>query len=118
MPLPGGASDKLGNRYETWWTTRQFIHILHGKAESIRIEDPNVTKAEFVIFSNGQRELHQAKRSHRDGKWSLAALGGPLLQAIFDQLVGNDDRFVFVSGSDAPELKEEINKLEVLNVPI
>lgn len=106
MPLPGGACDKLGNRYEIWWTTRQFIRILHGEAESIRIEDPGVIKAEFVIFSNGQREFHQAKRSRPGGKWSLADLGGPLLQAIFDKLVGNDDRFVFVSGSDAPELRE------------
>lgn len=115
MPLPGGPSDKFGNRYELWWTVSQLVRILQGQAESIRIEDPGVTKAEFVIVSEGRRELHQAKRSHQDGKWSLASLAGSdvqLLQAMFAQLSGNDTRFVFVSGSDAAELKELAHRAE------
>lgn len=108
MPLPGGPSDKLGNRYELWWTVSQLVRIMDGQAESIRIEDPNVDKAEFVITVGDQRELHQAKRSHTDGKWSLSSLGKDgLLQAMFDQLSEDSKaRFVFVSGSDAPELRE------------
>jgi hypothetical protein len=109
MPLPGGPTDKLGNRYELWWTVSQLVMMLHGKAESIRIEDPGVMKAEFVIVSLGRRELHQAKRSHQDGKWSLASLAAPdvqLLQGMLAELSGNDARFVFVSGSDARELAE------------
>jgi hypothetical protein len=109
MPLPGGPADKLGNRYELWWTVWQLVRMLDGKADSIRIEDPGVTKAEFVISHGGRRELHQAKRSHPDGKWSLASLAASdmrLLQAIHAQLTGNDDRFVFVSSSDARELAD------------
>lgn len=109
MPLPGGPSDKFGNRYELWWTVSQLVRMLHGYAESIRIEDPGVTKAEFVIVSDGRRELHQAKRSHQDGKWSLASLAAAdvwLLQGVFNELSANDARFVFVSGSDARELAE------------
>ena len=108
MPLPGGPSDKLGNRYELWWTVSQLVRIMDRQAESIRIEDPNVDKAEFVITVGDQRELHQAKRSHTDGKWSLSSLGKDgLLQAMFDQLSEDSKaRFVFVSGSDAPELRE------------
>ena len=54
-----------------------------------------------------RRELHQAKRSHTSGKWSLATLSSNgLLQSIGEQLTGNYDRFIFVSGSDAPELSE------------
>jgi len=109
MPLPGGASDKLGNRYELWWTVSQLIHILNAKADSIRIEDPGADKAEFVVTSGARRELHQAKRSHTSGKWSLSTLGSAkyeLLQTIFNELSGNDDQFIFVSGSDAPELRE------------
>ncbi|WNV04263.1 hypothetical protein RP726_17920 [Candidatus Methylospira mobilis] len=109
MTLPGGASDKLGNRYEQWWTVSQLIDMLHGTAGSIRIEDPGVEKAEFVLTRNGVRELHQAKRSHPDGKWSLATLGNKsteLLQAIYKALSGNNARFVFVSSSDSPELRE------------
>jgi hypothetical protein len=85
MPLPGGPADKLGNHYELWWTVWQLVRMLDGRGDSIRIEDPGVTKAEFVISHAGRRELHQAKRSHRGGKWSLASLAAPdmrLLQAI------------------------------------
>ena len=108
MPLPGGPSDKLGNRYELWWTVSQLVRIMDGQAESIRIENPTVDKAEFIVTARGHQELHQAKRRHPTGKWSLSSLGGEgLLQAMFEQLSRNPSaRFVFVSGSDAPELKE------------
>src|SRR5438552_3196051 len=113
MPLPGGPSDKLGNRYELWWTVSEFVRLLHGDAESIRIEDPGTDKAEFIVVAGNRRELHQAKRSNIDGKWTLGALGASnvrLLQAIAEQLKGNDSRFIFVSGSDAPELKELVHR--------
>ncbi len=109
MSLSGGASDKLGNRYEIWWTVLQLVRLLNQKDKSIRIEDPTVEKAEFVISAGDREEFHQVKRSHPNGKWSLSVLGGPkhrLLQAIFKVLSGNNARFIFVSGSDAPELKE------------
>jgi ATP-dependent Clp protease ATP-binding subunit ClpA len=109
MPLAGGPADKFGNRYEHWWTVSQLVQMLHGEAESIRIEDPGVAKAEFVLTKNGKRELHQAKRSHPDGKWSLSSLSAgdtEILQSIFAQLSGNDARFIFVSSSDARELAE------------
>ncbi|MYB68424.1 MAG: hypothetical protein F4X75_07965 [Gemmatimonadetes bacterium] len=81
--------------------------MLHGETEAIRIEPPGVKKVEFVVTVGSRQELHQAKRSHPNGKWSLATLGADgLLQAIGEQLAGNDDRFVFVSGSDARELSE------------
>ena len=107
MTLPGGPADKLGNRYEKWWTVSECVRMLHGVTEAIRIEDPGVEKAEFVVTAGPRRELHQVKRSHPNGKWSLAALASDgLLQAIGDALAGNDDRFVFVSGSEARELAE------------
>ena len=49
MTLPGGPADKLGNRYEKWWTLSEFVRLLHGDTEAIRIEDPGVEKAEFVV---------------------------------------------------------------------
>ena len=105
MTLPGGPANKLGNRYEKWWTVSECVRMLHGDTEAIRIEDPGVEKAEFVVTVGSRREHHQAKRSHPKGKWSRTALAsGGLLQAIGNELAGNDDRFVFVSGSDAPEL--------------
>ena len=105
MPLPGGPADKIGNRYEKWWTVSQLIRIIQGDAESIRIEDPAVDKAEFVVISGGYRELHQVKLPNSKGKWSLSALHG-LLQTMFNQLADDKTKFVFVSGSDAPKLRE------------
>ena len=107
MTLPGGPADKLGNRYEKWWTVSECVRMLRGDTEAIRIEDPGVEKAEFVVTVGSRREIHQAKRSHSNGKWSLAALASDgLLQPIGNALAGNDDRFVFVSGSEARELAE------------
>ena len=83
------------------------MRLLRGDAEAIRIEDPGVEKAEFVVTTGVRRELHQVKRHHQDGKWSFAALRADgLLRAIGRQLAGNDDRFVFASGSDARQLSE------------
>ncbi len=107
MTLPGGPANKLGNRYETWWTVSACVRMLHGKADAIRIEALGVEKAEFVVTTGSRPELHQVKRSHPNGKWSLAALAEDgLLQAIGEALAGNEDRFVFVSGSDARELAD------------
>ena len=107
MTLPGGPADKLGNRYEKWWTLSEFVRMLRGDTDAIRIEDPGVEKAEFVVEVGSQRELHQAKRSNPNGKWSLAELQRDgLLGAIGGQLTDNHDRFVFASGSDAPELSK------------
>src|SRR4051812_25966197 len=109
MTLPGGPADKLGNRYEKLWTISEIVNMLMGFSESIRIEDPAVQKAEFVVTKSGLREFHQAKRVNQSGKWSLAALAAKetaLIQAIGSILSGNQDRFVFASGSDARELGE------------
>lgn len=107
MTLPGGPAAKLGDRYEVWWTLWEVLRMLSGETEAIRIEDPSTEKAEFVVTTGHRRELHQAKRDHPSGKWSLSALQSDgVLQAIGVQLAGNNDRFVFVSGSDARELAD------------
>ena len=106
MPLPGGPANKLGNRYESWWTIHQLVRIIDKEADSIRIEDPNFDKAEFVVAVGDSRELHQAKRSRPEGKWNLSNLRS-IIEAMFEELSANENtRFVFVSGSDAPELRE------------
>ena len=74
MTLPGGPADKLGNRYEQWWTLSELIRMLNGETEALRIEDPAVDKAEFVVTIGSRRELHQAKRSHPSGKWQAAVV--------------------------------------------
>ena len=107
MTLPGGPASKFGNRYEEWWTISELIRMLRGSASAIRIEYPGLDIAEFVVTAGSHSELHQAKGSNPGGKWSLASLANSrdrLLQRAAEQLAGTNDRFVFVSGSDAPEL--------------
>ncbi len=107
MPLPGGAADKLGNRYETHWTVRQLLRVLVGEATEIRIEPPGVDKMEFVLTVNDTREFHQAKRRHSQGAWTLARLREEgLLEAVFQRLADGADTFVFVSSSDAAALRD------------
>lgn len=105
--LPGGPANKLGNRYEKWWTVSQLVRMLAGDADAIRIEDPNSAKAEFVVTVGSLKELHQAKRAAPNGKWTLTALNRDrLLQKMGEQLASNGDRFVFASGSDARDLSD------------
>ena len=107
MTLPGGPADKFGNRYEKWWTVDALVNMLEGDGDSIRIEAPGFEKTEFVVWSGSQKQLHQAKRNHPNGKWSLNALKNDgLLGAVGQQLKGNHDKFILVSGSDAPELRD------------
>ena len=81
--------------------------MLRGDTEAIRIEAPAVEKAEFVVTTGSRRELHQVKRSHPNGKWSLAALASEgLLRTVGNALAVTDNRFVFASSSDARELAE------------
>lgn len=107
MPLPGGAANKLGNRYEGYWTVHQFLRVLSGEAGEIRIEPPGLDKMEFWLSVDDTREFHQAKRRHPKGAWTLARLRDDgLLDAVFRRLKGGADTFVFVSSSDAPQLHD------------
>ena len=105
--LPGGPAAKVGNRYETWWTVDQLLLMLDGETETLRIEVPEIDKVDFVVTTGARREFHQVKRSHPRGNWSLASLRSDgLLGAMAKRLIGNDNRFVFVSGSEAHELSD------------
>ena len=109
MTLPGGAANKLGNRYERVWTAYQLLRLLDGRYESIRLEEPGVDKAEFVIRGGDHKEFHQAKRAGIRASWSVASLaakGVGVLQAVNGFLKDRNASFVFVSGCAAGELGE------------
>ncbi len=77
MPLPGGATDKIGNRYEGRWTVHCIIEILAGRADSIRLEPPGKDGegVEFWLRRGQVREYYQVKRQNsKSGHWSLADL--------------------------------------------
>jgi hypothetical protein len=49
IPLPGGPTDKFGNRYEGRWTVSCMIEEMREHADSIRLEPPGEDGAEFWL---------------------------------------------------------------------
>ena len=77
MTLPGGAAAKIGNRYETWWTLSEFVRMLHGDTEAIRLEVPGIDKAEFVVTTGSKDVTRAAKPCHSDVPENCGT-GGPI----------------------------------------
>ena len=73
----------------------------------MRLEEPGVDKAEFVIRRGDRIEFHQAKRAGMRGTWSVASLSAEgVLQSMNELLTHPNASFVFVSGCAASELAE------------
>jgi len=108
MPLPGGASDKYGNRYEGRWTVSRMIEVMAERADAIRIEVPGKEGegAEFRLNYGGRAEYHQVKRQHSArGYWTLSDMRDVLLR--FDGKLADPQAWcVFVSTQSADELRE------------
>jgi hypothetical protein len=110
MPLPGGPSDKYGNRYEDRWTVHCALRVLREDAEAIRLEPPpgEAEGAEFWVRYHDRIEYHQVKRQKTgEGRWTLSALSeAGVLTSFFDLLQDPKARCVFVSGHAAYALEE------------
>jgi tetratricopeptide (TPR) repeat protein len=107
MPLPGGASDKAGNRYELLWTVDRLVDIVLGQATSIRLEPPGLDGIEFHYSVDATVEFHQVKRGNAsEGRWSISRLK-PVLKTFKKHLLA-DERVtcVFVSGDGVLALGE------------
>ena len=107
MPLPGGPSDKVGNRYELRWIVRQLLDLVTGRLEWLRVEPPGENSIEFRSGSSHSEEAHQVKRGLAGGgHWTIAALREVL--DGFGTLLGHDRelRCTFSSEHSAPELQE------------
>src|SRR6478752_6920190 len=105
MPLPGGLSDKVGNRYEDRWTVRCVFDVLDDKAEAIRLEPsgPGDDGVEFWVRFADWVEYHQCKRQRTgEGHWTLAALkSAGVLSVFLGKLSDPYSRCVFVSAHAA-----------------
>ncbi len=111
MPLPGGATDKFGIRYEGLWTVSCMVEVLEERADSIRLEPPGEEGegAEFWLRCGDITEYHQVKRQYsQSGRWTLAELErtGRVLSHFLDKLNDSDVRCVFVSTQSAYQLNE------------
>ena len=109
MPLPGGDSDKFGNRYEGRWIVHSIIEVMDERAKSIRIEPPGEEGKgfEFCLRREGTREYHQVKRQNTRGTWTNGALKSRgVLSHFLIKLAEPKAHCVFVSTDRAYELDE------------
>jgi hypothetical protein len=110
VPLPGGSSDKYGNRYEDRWAAQCAFDVLRETALSIRSEPPGAEGegVEFWIDYEDRREYHQVKRQRTDeGRWTIRALqSAGVLEAFYDKLQQANAHCVFVSSHAAYTLEE------------
>lgn len=107
MPLPGGPSDKLGNRYELRWVVRRLVDLLTGRLHWLRMEPPGEDAIEFRCQSDTGEHAYQVKRGLAGGgHWTISALGD-VLDGFGELLAANPDlKCVFGSEHAASELKE------------
>lgn len=117
MPLPGGATDKFGNRYEGLWTVYCMAEVLEEHADSIRLEPPGKEGegAEFWLRKGDKIEYHQVKRQHSSkGYWSLADLEREkILTRFLTKIQKSENNYcVFVSVQDAQQLRDLAEKAE------
>ena len=109
MPLPGGAAEKFGNRYEGRWTVACLLDVMDEKADSIRLEPPRSEDEgfEFWISKLDIREYHQVKRQHPSGHWTLSTLAQEgVLTNFITRLQDPSVCCVFISGNSAGQLDE------------
>jgi len=110
MPLPGGPSDKYGNRYEGKWTVFCLAQVMAEEADSIRLEPPGDegARCEFSLKRGNITKYQQVKRQHATpGAWSIADLAREgVLKAALERTKNLDSEFVFVSANSANSLME------------
>lgn len=126
MPLPGGATDKIGNRYENLWTIDRLLELIDKKADSIEIEFIGLNSlneqatairlepvgeegegVEFWLQRGDVREYHQVKRQNTKGRWTLADLESKQILTNFkEKLENNQANCYFISTDKAYQLEE------------
>ena len=114
MTLPGGASAKIGIRYEGLWTVFCMIRIMQEEAEWIWLERAGEENEgfEFALGTPIGVEDHQVKRQKTGmGKWSLSVLSSEgVLTNFYRKLDDPSVTCVFVSAHAADALEELANR--------
>lgn len=97
MPLPGGAADKVGNRYEKQWGIEALLGLLSGKHHSVTIEKPGETWAEFKTESGGLSTWYQVKLKGTTASGTLNSISSILMD--FKAKLSDGDRCVLIPGT-------------------
>lgn len=108
MVLPGGATDKFGNRYEGKWTAYCMTQVMAEQADTIQLEpvgDEGIG-VEFTLQRGDTREYHQVKRQQSGvGHWTIRQLQQlNVLRNFAIRLVDPAKVCVFVSTEAADQL--------------
>ena len=110
MTLIGGASSKIGIRYEGLWTVLCMIRVMQEEAEWIWLEraGQETEGFEFSLGTPSGVEYHQVKRQKTGmGKWSLPVLSNEEVLADFYRKLNElSANCVFVSAHAADVLEE------------
>ena len=114
MPLPGGPSDKIGNRYERRWAVRALVELLQCNEASVRFEvpGPDGTATEFRRTDMDGHTWHQVKRQNTAGSWTIATLTGPGVIDAMWRKAATGERFTFVSSIGVTLLTELTERAE------
>lgn len=102
--LPGGAADKLGNRYEHLWLVLRITEMLEGHVSQIRLEPPGVsgTGIEFTVEVNGATWGEQTKDEARN--WTINRLIKEGVVHAARIQIDQGRHYRFVASSSASEL--------------
>lgn len=107
---PGGHADKGGGTYEDRWAVRQLLRIVAGEIRSVERERAGPEGAGVDLWlelPSGVREAHQCKAGKAfRSQWSIADLAREgVLEHLREHAASPQNRFCFVSGLPAPQLK-------------
>lgn len=115
MALPGGSADKIGNRFEAWWTVHQIALLLDEKIDSIWLEPlgDDSKGVEFKVSESGVTNYHQVKRQQSTkGAWSLRDLARMGILTMFKEKVSSTSSCTFVSTQSAHPLAEMRDRVQ------
>ncbi len=113
MPLPGGPSDKAGNRYEYLWTVRCMMRVMKGEADSIHLEPAGDEGKgiEFTVQTSSGAEHHQVKRQLTGrGVWPLGELESRGVLSHFCQKLQDPRSSCVFTSSHAAHPLDELEK--------
>lgn len=104
MSLPGGAADKVGNRYERRWSVYSLLDVLTGRAASIRIEVPGPTGHGFEFRVTDRDGARWVQVKHGGPKWTLQQFSRDGILDDFLTKLQDGDRCTFVATGHASDL--------------
>lgn len=102
--MPGGAADKVGNRYEKQWGIWALLELLGGEHDTVTIEKPGETWAEFLTEDDGSITWYQVKLKGTTASGTLSSVKSILMD--FKEKLSEGDRCVLIPGTGNEELNE------------